>query len=264
MDENSDAVHAGNSNGNGHGVHSSNGADVTQSTKRPAPVQVSLHPVSINPALLYPQYTLPSIKALPAEYARRSKGKDRKRRDKDKDKDKGEKERDKERERQKDAVVANISNSLTLPTTALTTTPAGNSTAAEDVKPSKDKDEKPTIDTGVGAGASNGSVVKRDERKDEFEPLGLNRWGAMLRANPVHRALAHSTKALSSKDWNVSSFCRFGYVMALALVPLKHAIHKKWTRNASGTRGKHKADTMTHRLRRPRSASSVCLSGSKS
>lgn len=50
---------------------------------------------------------------------------------------------------------------------------------------------------------------KRDKEKmemkssQEWTPLGLNRWAAMLRANPVHKKISKATKCLSTREWNV-------------------------------------------------------------
>lgn len=44
-------------------------------------------------------------------------------------------------------------------------------------------------------------------KKEDWTPLGMARWAAMLRANPVYRKVNRATKCVSTKDWNVSS-CR--------------------------------------------------------
>jgi hypothetical protein len=44
-------------------------------------------------------------------------------------------------------------------------------------------------------------------KKDDWTPMGINKWGAVLRANPVHKRLSQATKCLSSHDWNVSVRC---------------------------------------------------------
>lgn len=38
----------------------------------------------------------------------------------------------------------------------------------------------------------------------EWAPMGINKWGAVLRANPVHKRVSKATKCLSTHDWNVS------------------------------------------------------------
>lgn len=50
---------------------------------------------------------------------------------------------------------------------------------------------------------------KRDKEKSEgkagqeWAPLGLNRWSAVLRANPVHKKVSKASKCLSTREWNV-------------------------------------------------------------
>ena len=44
--------------------------------------------------------------------------------------------------------------------------------------------------------------VKKE--KEDWTPMGLARWRALLRANPTWQHLARSTKSLTTKDWNVS------------------------------------------------------------
>ncbi|KAF7295349.1 hypothetical protein MIND_01074300 [Mycena indigotica] len=47
----------------------------------------------------------------------------------------------------------------------------------------------------------NGATIKD---KDDWAPMGISRWGALLRANPIHPKLARATKCLSSRDWSVA------------------------------------------------------------
>ena len=44
--------------------------------------------------------------------------------------------------------------------------------------------------------------VRKD--REEWVPMGMARWRALLRANPTWQHLARSTKSLTTKDWNVS------------------------------------------------------------
>jgi chromatin modification-related protein VID21 len=44
----------------------------------------------------------------------------------------------------------------------------------------------------------------KKDAKEEWAPMGLNKWGATVRANPVHKRVARATKCLSTYDWNVS------------------------------------------------------------
>ena len=42
------------------------------------------------------------------------------------------------------------------------------------------------------------------KEKEDWAPMGMARWRALLRANPTWQHLARSTKSLTTKDWNVS------------------------------------------------------------
>ena len=44
----------------------------------------------------------------------------------------------------------------------------------------------------------------RDSRRDDWTPLGINKWAAILRANPVWKKLSKASKCVSTHDWNVS------------------------------------------------------------
>ncbi|KAH6918710.1 hypothetical protein BKA70DRAFT_1176245 [Coprinopsis sp. MPI-PUGE-AT-0042] len=41
-------------------------------------------------------------------------------------------------------------------------------------------------------------------QKDDALPMGINRWTAMLTANPVYKRMSKSAKCLSSKDWSIA------------------------------------------------------------
>ena len=53
---------------------------------------------------------------------------------------------------------------------------------------------------------------EKDKEKDkidskghqEWAPMGVNKWGAVLRANPVSKRVSRAVKCLSTHDWNVS------------------------------------------------------------
>lgn len=46
---------------------------------------------------------------------------------------------------------------------------------------------------------------KADGRiKDEWTPMGLTKWGATIRANPVWKKVSRATKCLSTRDWGVA------------------------------------------------------------
>ncbi|KAG1749128.1 uncharacterized protein EDB91DRAFT_1235613 [Suillus paluster] len=40
--------------------------------------------------------------------------------------------------------------------------------------------------------------------KDEWTPMGLTKWGATVRANPVWKKVSRATKCLSTRDWGVA------------------------------------------------------------
>jgi len=42
------------------------------------------------------------------------------------------------------------------------------------------------------------------KEKEDWAPMGMARWRALLRANPTWQHLARSTKSLTTRDWNVS------------------------------------------------------------
>lgn len=52
----------------------------------------------------------------------------------------------------------------------------------------------------------------RRENKEDWVPMGINKWGAAVRANPVYKKVSRASKCLSTKDWNVC------YVFAVILV----------------------------------------------
>lgn len=45
---------------------------------------------------------------------------------------------------------------------------------------------------------------KGDGKNQEWTPMGIAKWGAMIRANPVYKRVSRATKCLSSRDWDVS------------------------------------------------------------
>ncbi|KAJ7074286.1 hypothetical protein C8F01DRAFT_971827, partial [Mycena amicta] len=44
----------------------------------------------------------------------------------------------------------------------------------------------------------------RFKEKDDWAPMGTSRWGALLRANPVHPKLSRAPKCLSTREWSVA------------------------------------------------------------
>lgn len=45
---------------------------------------------------------------------------------------------------------------------------------------------------------------RADGKAQEWQPLGMAKWSAMLRANPVHKKVAKAAKCLNTHDWNAS------------------------------------------------------------
>lgn len=41
-------------------------------------------------------------------------------------------------------------------------------------------------------------------KKDDWTPMGMVRWTALLSANPVHKRMSRASKCLNTRDWNVS------------------------------------------------------------
>lgn len=63
------------------------------------------------------------------------------------------------------------------------------------------------------------SLRKRDKEKergaesrkdgaDDWTPLGINKWGVAIKANPLWKRVSRATKTMSTRDWNVSMFNR--------------------------------------------------------
>ena len=52
--------------------------------------------------------------------------------------------------------------------------------------------------------ASKRKRDKGETKKEEWQPMGLNKWAAVLKANPVHTKMLKASKCLSTKDWSVS------------------------------------------------------------
>ena len=47
-------------------------------------------------------------------------------------------------------------------------------------------------------------VGKKDkDSKEDWVPMGLNKWGATIRANPVWKKVSRAQKCLSTRDWSV-------------------------------------------------------------
>ncbi|KAJ7739697.1 hypothetical protein DFH07DRAFT_752123 [Mycena maculata] len=48
------------------------------------------------------------------------------------------------------------------------------------------------------------SAGDKAKDKDDWAPLGVSRWGATLRANPVHLKVSRAPKCLNSREWSVA------------------------------------------------------------
>lgn len=48
----------------------------------------------------------------------------------------------------------------------------------------------------------------RRDTRDDWNPLGLNRWAATIASNPVYKRVSKAHKCLSTRDWAVSYLCR--------------------------------------------------------
>ncbi|KAA1471081.1 hypothetical protein DENSPDRAFT_929284 [Dentipellis sp. KUC8613] len=44
----------------------------------------------------------------------------------------------------------------------------------------------------------------RKETRDDWTPMGINKWGAIMRANPLWRRMSRATKCLSTHEWSVA------------------------------------------------------------
>ena len=49
---------------------------------------------------------------------------------------------------------------------------------------------------------------KGEGRRDDWTPMGINKWGALLRANPVWKKLSKASKCVSTHEWNVRCLSR--------------------------------------------------------
>ncbi|KAJ7184286.1 hypothetical protein C8R46DRAFT_1063570 [Mycena filopes] len=48
------------------------------------------------------------------------------------------------------------------------------------------------------------SAGDKGKDKDDWTPLGISRWGATIRANPVHNKVSRAPKCLNSREWSVA------------------------------------------------------------
>ncbi|RPD66336.1 hypothetical protein L226DRAFT_557464 [Lentinus tigrinus ALCF2SS1-7] len=76
------------------------------------------------------------------------------------------------------------------------------------------------------------SKRKRDKEKGEikeWQPMPLNKWAAVMKANPVHARLSRAPKALSTRDWSIG-------IKELRLLRVFERIEKLKEDNAWGFR----------------------------
>jgi hypothetical protein len=58
----------------------------------------------------------------------------------------------------------------------------------------------------------------RDFSRDDWIPMGLNRWAATVSANPVYKRVSRASKCLSTRDWAVSITINFIILMETMLI----------------------------------------------
>jgi chromatin modification-related protein VID21 len=52
------------------------------------------------------------------------------------------------------------------------------------------------------------------ENKEDWVPMGINKWGATIRANPVYKKVSRASKCLSTREWNVRlCICRHLFML---------------------------------------------------
>ena len=59
-------------------------------------------------------------------------------------------------------------------------------------------------------------------RKDDWVPLGMSKWAALLMANPAYKKLSRATKCVTTRDWNVGellSDAEYGDLMHVGRPP---------------------------------------------
>lgn len=64
---------------------------------------------------------------------------------------------------------------------------------------------------------------KGDGKRDDWTPIGINKWGALLRANPVWKKLSKANKCVSTHEWNV----RVSSYMFLRFIDVRPRSHTK-------------------------------------
>ncbi|KAI0065418.1 hypothetical protein BV25DRAFT_1821819 [Artomyces pyxidatus] len=64
--------------------------------------------------------------------------------------------------------------------------------------------------------AEKGTDARKDVKED-WLPIGINKWGVVMRANPLWRRMSRATKTLSTREWSVA-FAELRYIRALERV----------------------------------------------
>jgi chromatin modification-related protein VID21 len=79
------------------------------------------------------------------------------------------------------------------------------------------------------------SLRKKDKEKDkvpesrkdgidDWTPLGINKWGVSIRANPLWKRVSRATKTMSTRDWNVRIFFCRGFCASQRLLGGLHGV----------------------------------------
>jgi hypothetical protein len=55
----------------------------------------------------------------------------------------------------------------------------------------------------LGPGPSDLKASLASPGSQDFIPQGMNRWAAIIRANPVHKLIKKAPKVLMTADWKV-------------------------------------------------------------
>lgn len=56
-------------------------------------------------------------------------------------------------------------------------------------------------------------------KKDDWTPLGMSKWSALLHTNPVHKRVARAAKCVTTRNWNVSSSSHENATYDLLFIP---------------------------------------------
>ena len=53
--------------------------------------------------------------------------------------------------------------------------------------------------------------------REDWAPMGLNKWGASIRANPVYKKVGKATKCVTTREWNVGLYSAFLFLSFLVI-----------------------------------------------